>query len=73
MDFRPLAEAWEAAVAELDAAMDQRFGQGLGLVVAMVENFDTLPATVWRSAVTQKKTASAKAIEQSAPSNSCAN
>ena len=67
MDFRPLAEAWEATVAELDAAMDQRFGQGLGLVVAMVENFDTLTRSLFGgSAATQKKTASAKAIEQSA-------
>jgi len=67
IDFRPLAEAWEAAVAELDAALDQRFGPGLGLVVAMVENFDTLARHLFGgSAVTQKKTASAKAIEQSA-------
>lgn len=67
MDFRPLAEAWEAAVAELDAALDRRFGPGLGLVVAMVENFDTLTRNLFGgSAVTQKKTASARAIEQSA-------
>ena len=67
LEFRPLAEAWEAAVADLNAALDQRFGQGLGLVVAMVENFDTLTRGLFGGSVTtQKKSASAKAIEQSA-------
>lgn len=65
MDFRPLPEAWEAAVAELEAALDQRFGQGLGLVVAMVENFDTLARNLFgAAAIAGKKTASARAIEQ---------
>lgn len=67
MDSRPLAEAWEAAVTELDAVLDQRFGQGLGLVVVMLENFDTLTRSLFGgSAVTQKKNASTKALEQSA-------
>lgn len=67
MDFRPLDEAWEAAVAELDTALDQRFGQNLGRAVAMVENFDTLTRQIFGSgAAVQKKSAGAKAIEQNA-------
>ncbi|MCB1819995.1 MAG: hypothetical protein KDI73_00235, partial [Candidatus Competibacteraceae bacterium] len=67
MDFRPLAEAWEAAITELEAALDQRFGPGLGRVVAMVENFDTLTRNLFGSGVAaRKKTASARAIEQNA-------
>jgi tetratricopeptide (TPR) repeat protein len=65
LEFRPLAEAWQAAVDELDAALDQRFGPGQGLAVAMVENFDTLTSSLFgSSAVTQKKSASSRAIEQ---------
>lgn len=65
LDFRPLGEAWEAAVAELDAALDKRFGKGLGLVVAMVENFDTLARSLFGGKViTRQKTASTRAIEQ---------
>ena len=67
LDFRPQAEAWNAAVADLNAALDQRFGQGLGLAVAMVENFDSLTRSLFGGgAAMQKKTASAKAIEQNA-------
>ncbi|MBT9098575.1 hypothetical protein KFZ76_12780 [Methylovulum psychrotolerans] len=66
LDFRPLQEAWEAAVSELEAALDQRFGQGFGIVVAMIENFDTLTRNLFGSSnATQKKTASTRAIEQS--------
>ncbi|MEE7627409.1 hypothetical protein V3O24_14665 [Methylobacter sp. Wu8] len=66
LEFRPLAEAWQAAVDELDTALDQRFGQGQGLVVAMVENFDILTSSLFgSSSVTQKKAASARAVEQS--------
>lgn len=65
LEFRPLAEAWQAAVDELNAALDQRFGPGQGLAVAMVENFDTLTSSLFgSSAVTQKKSASSRAIEQ---------
>lgn len=65
LDFRPLQEAWEAAVSELEAALDQRFGQGFGIVVAMIENFDTLTRNLFGSSnTTQKKTASPRAIEQ---------
>jgi tetratricopeptide (TPR) repeat protein len=42
LDFRPAAEAWESAVESLHAALDERFGAGGGLVVAVVENFDAL-------------------------------
>jgi hypothetical protein len=67
MDFRPLAEAWETAVAELGAALDRRFGSSSGRVVAMVENFDTLTRNLFGSGVAaRKKTASARAIEQNA-------
>lgn len=66
LEFRPLAEAWQAAVDELDAALNQRFGPGQGLAVAMVENFDTLTSSLFgSSSVTQKKAASARAVEQS--------
>jgi tetratricopeptide (TPR) repeat protein len=66
LEFRPLAEAWQAAVDELDTVLDQRFGQAQGLVVAMVENFDTLTSSLFgSSSVTQKKAASARAVEQS--------
>ena len=34
--------AWEDAIADLDAAIDQRFGAGRGLLVVGVENFDLL-------------------------------
>jgi tetratricopeptide (TPR) repeat protein len=34
--------AWQDAIAELDAAIDQRFGAGRGLLVVGVENFDVL-------------------------------
>lgn len=65
LEFRPLAEAWQAAVDELDAVLDQRFGPGQGLAVAMVENFDMLTGSLFGSrAVTQKKSASPRAIEQ---------
>jgi tetratricopeptide (TPR) repeat protein len=65
LEFRPLAEAWQAAIDELNAALDQRFGPGQGLAVAMVENFDTLTSSLFgSSAVTQKKAASSRAIEQ---------
>jgi hypothetical protein len=65
LEFRPLAEAWQAAVDELHAALDQRFGPGQGLAVAMVENFDTLTSSLFgSSAVIRKKAASPRAIEQ---------
>jgi tetratricopeptide (TPR) repeat protein len=35
-------QAWDVAVAELDAAIEDRFGHGPGLLVAGVENFDVL-------------------------------
>ena len=34
--------AWQEAIIELDAAIDQRFGTGRGLLVVGVENFDVL-------------------------------
>lgn len=41
-DFRPPAEAWDSAVEDLHAALDERFGTDRGVVVAMIENFDVL-------------------------------
>jgi tetratricopeptide (TPR) repeat protein len=34
--------AWDQAIADLDAAIDQRFGAGRGLLVVGIENFDLL-------------------------------
>jgi tetratricopeptide (TPR) repeat protein len=34
--------AWDNAVVALDAAIDQKFGKGRGLLIAAVENFDLL-------------------------------
>ncbi len=41
-DARPEAQAWDAAVEALHAALDERFGPGQGLAVAMIENFDVV-------------------------------
>lgn len=41
-DPRPPAKAWEAAGQALSDALDRRFGEGRGLAVVMIENFDAL-------------------------------
>lgn len=41
-DARPEAQAWDAAVQALHAGLDERFGPGQGLAVAMIENFDVV-------------------------------
>lgn len=46
-DVRPEAQAWEAAIQALHAALDERFGAGQGLVVAMIENFDVVCRTLF--------------------------
>lgn len=39
--------AWNEAVQDFHAAMDARFGPGLGLAVVLLENFDTLVETLF--------------------------
>ena len=59
-DFRPAAQAWDAAVKTLHEALDQRFGAGRGLAVVMIENFDTVAKTLFGAeALTRGKTKSA--------------
>ncbi|MEO6277857.1 hypothetical protein [Roseateles sp.] len=42
IDTREPEAAWEQALAEFHAAMDQRFGEGQGMAVVLLENFDSL-------------------------------
>ena len=42
------ALAWDASISKLDAALDARFGQGQGMLVAIVENFGELLNTIFR-------------------------
>ncbi|MBI3799437.1 MAG: hypothetical protein HY268_21025 [Deltaproteobacteria bacterium] len=59
-DFRPAAQAWDAAVKTLHETLDQRFGPGRGLAVAMVENFDVVAKTLFGAdALMRSKTKSA--------------
>ncbi len=41
-DTRDPQAAWEEAVAEMHAALDERFGPGKGIVVVLLENLDIL-------------------------------
>lgn len=64
LDPRPPAEAWDAAVAELHAALDARFGPGQGIAVVLIENFDTLARNLFGAESAKKKPRSAQAVEQ---------
>ncbi len=49
------ALAWDASINKLDAALDARFGQGQGLLVAIVENFGELLNTIFRDEEAQSR------------------
>ena len=49
------AEAWDAAAAALDAAIAARFPDGEGILIAVVENFDALAGSVFRSDADQMR------------------
>jgi tetratricopeptide (TPR) repeat protein len=72
LDFRPAAEAWDSAVEGLHAALDERFGAGQGLAVAMIENFDILSKDLFGEALVEsprkgsRKNVSAAAVERRA-------
>jgi tetratricopeptide (TPR) repeat protein len=67
-DFRPAAQAWGAAVRALHEALDGRFGEGRGLVVAMLENFDVLAKNLFGAETLESSKHAAKgaAIERRA-------
>jgi hypothetical protein len=62
-DSREAQTAWDQARRRLDAALDRRFGAGRGLLIAGVENFDTLSRQLFG---TGKKAKTKVAAEQRA-------
>ena len=53
--FTESDEAWEQAVAALDAAIAARLPEGRGIAVAIVENFDRLISEIFRDARDQSR------------------
>jgi len=67
-DPRSPDEAWDTAIAELHKVLDARFGPGQGIVVVLLENFDTLTRSLFGAespkSDAEKASLSAQAIEQ---------